>query len=98
MEIARVAKKNTLTIMIVPVPNPMTGSLPNKITNANNVPKDINELPMIFAFNCEKKDVKMPDNERMTEKEGRIYFWFVIYKQEISSGSFYTRFLTGINL
>lgn len=74
MEIPIVNKKNKLTIMVVPIPNPITGSFPSRIMVANKVPNAISELPIILAFKGEKKELNIPDTERITEKAGRIYF------------------------
>ena len=81
---------------MVPIPNLIVGNFPSKRMVASKVPNPTSEFPMIFAFKGEKKDVNNPDKERMTEKEGRRYFWSFIYKQEISSP--YTRGFTGMNL
>lgn len=74
MDTPNVNKKNMLTIMVVPIPNPITGSFPIRIIIANKVPNDMSEFPMILAFKGEKKEVNIPDTERITEKAGRIYF------------------------
>lgn len=74
METPNVNKKNMLTITVVPIPNPITGSFPIRIIIANKVPNDINEFPIILAFKGEKKEVIIPDKDRMTENAGRRYF------------------------